>query len=324
MKKRMLAFLLVLLLILLSACGAASSAADKAPMTTAAPAAAGEDMLYSSYSGGNTDGNTDGSAAASGALDKEKIIYSADARVESLDFDASVASVYDLIDRTGSFLESSEVAGNNYSSSGYKSGRTANFVIRVPRESFQELTDSLSTLGNVPYRKIYTENITADYFDTESRLNAYRTEEERLLAMLEKAETVEDMLNIEDRLSQVRYNIESLTSTLMNWDSLISYSTVTLQITEVSDYTENTPVQQTYWQKIVDAFGGSLEGIASFFKWLLIALIAILPILVVVGIILAVVFLIRHSIRKKRGLPPSSRPRRHRRDIGGPPSPPQG
>ena len=103
------------------------------------------------------------------------------------------------------------------------------------------IENGLNTLGNVTYKTSGIQNITVEYTDTESRLKAYRTEEERLLVMLEKAETVEDMLNIEDRLSlRCATASESLTSTLMNWDSLISYSTVTLQITEVSRITPIT------------------------------------------------------------------------------------
>ena len=92
-----------------------------------------------------------------------------------------------------------------------------------------------------PIPHTYTENVTSQYYDTQARLTAYQTQEARLLEMMEKAETVEDIITIEEKLTDLRYRIESLQSTLKNWDRQVSYSTISLDVEEVQEYTPETP-----------------------------------------------------------------------------------
>ena len=244
----------------------------------------------------------------------DKIIYTAHAEVETQNFDTTIKDVYAMIDHYGGFLENSSVTGNNYYS-GSRYGRTASFTIRIPRDSFEDMTGSLAALGNVPYFSTNAENITAQYTDTSSRLKSYRIQEERLLTMLEKADTIEDMLNIESRLADLRYSIENLTSTLLGWDSLISYSTVNLRVEEVAIYTEDEPVVRSYWEQVGDTFRGTLDNIATFFKYLLMFVVGASPVLVILAvIIIAVLLLVRRARKKRKAVTPPTPP--------APPAPP--
>ena len=66
---------------------------------------------------------------------------------------------------------------------------------------------------------------------------ALETEQDRLLELMEQAETTEDLLAIESRLTDVRYQLESAASQLKLYDSLVSYSTVYLTVEEVQKLT---------------------------------------------------------------------------------------
>ncbi len=260
--------------------------ADYAP----APAASGAMMPGES-----------GSTAAAETFDK--IIYSGSANVETIHFDETVERVYALISEYGGFLESSYVSGKDYSSTYYNrpSYRSASFTVRVPREKFQSFTGALEDLGNLTSSSVQAQNITSSYFDTQSRLNTYRTEEERLLDMLSKADTVEDMLNIEDRLASVRYNIESLTTTLTNWDSKVNYSTVDLYISEVKELTQETPITRTFGEELSQRFRDSWEGVVRAAKNCVLFLLGGIPVLLPLAVIIvAVILIIRAKIRKKR------------------------
>ncbi len=242
-----------------------------------------------------------GDAAAAETFDK--IIYSGSANVETIRFDETVDQVYALISEYGGFLESSFISGRDYSSTYYNrpSYRSASFTVRVPREKFQSFTGALEGLGNLTSSSVQAQNITSSYFDTQSRLNTYRTEEERLLDMLSNAETVEDMLNIEDRLASVRYNIESLTTTLTNWDSKVNYSTVDLNISEVKELTQETPITRTFGEELGQRFRDSWEGVVRAVKNAVLFLLGGIPVLVpLAAVIVAVILIIRSKIRKKR------------------------
>ena len=166
------------------------------------------------------------------------------------------------------------------------------------------MINDFSGIGNVTEQRDWAENITEQFYDSQSRLNTLKVEEERLLAMLEKADNVTDMIDLEARLSEVRYNIESVTSRLRNWQNQVDYSTVTVNITEVKELTTIVEPQRTYWEEIGDGLAASLRGVWSFlkgaFKWLIVAL----PVLAILGVIavitIVIIKLATRSSRKKR------------------------
>jgi len=239
--------------------------------------------------------------AGSGGL-ADKIIYTANADIETVDFDKTLEMVNELLNFNNAFIENSYQGGRNYAQSyyGYQIYRTANYTLRVPAERFKAVTESLDVLGNVVSLSTNAENITAQFRDTSSRLTSYRIQEERLLAMLEKSDTVADMITIESRLADVRYSIESLTSTLSNWQNQVDYSTLTLYIREVEKLSETVPIQRTYWQQVGDGLQLTTRNVGEFFtdlfKWIAINS----PVLIILAIIVIVIVVIVKSKKSKK------------------------
>ena len=309
---RVSAFLLAALMLLsLCGCGSAKHSAQTAVREEAAYNAAYD---YESYAAAEM--AADGeygfapvpmpSSVAGGGSSKEgdvpdenpeKIIYAADVTVETTTFDESVAGVNELVERYDGWIESSSISGSNFyqKSKGTASTRDASFTLRIPSRRFNEMMESLSALGNVPYSHIYTENVTSRYVDTQARLKAYTTQEARLLEMMELAETVEDVIIIEDRLTELRYQIESLQSTLNNWDRRVSYSTITLTVKEVREYTPEIKEEPSYWEELKEAVKEGFENAGQILKDLLVFLIEILPVLI---ILIPVIWLLVWIVKK--------------------------
>lgn len=231
-----------------------------------------------------------------------KIIYSASVQVETTDFDGSLQKLEELVAQYGGWVESSSVNGSNYAdrSRGNVSHRGASYTLRFPSERFDELMGALSVLGNVPYTHIYTENVTAQYYDVQARLTAYTAQEQRLLEMMELAETVEDVIILEDRLTEVRYRIESLQSSLNNWDRQVSYSTVYLDLSEVQAYTPEPQVQPSFGQRLLSSLRAGLRSLGNFFEGLLFALAEALPALLLIAVIALIAVLALKKSRKAR------------------------
>ncbi|MEA4894740.1 MAG: DUF4349 domain-containing protein [Oscillospiraceae bacterium] len=313
--RKFLSIALALILILaLAACGAAG---NKSPETATsdrasipAPEAASGSSFDMEEGQKASQADISGSAGAGNLTElpsADKIIYTGYVSLETLDFDKTMADLQQLISDCGGFVQTSNVTGGDYDSiyGGTAISRTADYTIRVPVEKFKSVTDSLKNLGNVVSSSTNADNITMQYTDTQSRLSAYQTEETRLLELLAKASSVEDMLAIETRLSDVRYNIESLTSQLKNWDSQVSYSTLTLSVREVALYSKDNSSTLSYGEQIRQTFAHSLYSLGSFFKGLLKFLVAIFPALVVLGVIAVIVLLIvKASNRRKKSIPP--------------------
>ena len=315
MKKTLSLLLAVLLVFALCACGSAdtassapSAAYDLVSTETAYPPEAPEEDYGGFAVAGGTQLETGSGAAPEGS--PEKLIYSASATVETTEFDRTIEKLSALVEQYGGFVESSSINGSNYytQSRGYSSERYASYVIRVPSGKFSALMGSLSTLGNVPYSHTYTENITAQYYDTDARLTAYQTQEARLLEMMEAAETVEDLIAIEEKLTELRYQIESLQSTLKNWDRQVAYSTLDLEVQEVIEYTPES--RMSYGQELALALTNGLRRTGEFFKDLLLAIVGALPALVILAVVLAILIPVwkkhRKARRAKKNPPPEN------------------
>ncbi len=309
MKKhhRILAAALALFLVLiLAACGASvsKSAADAGttsvpePYDTAISDTSIEESGFSSYQGS---GDSEEEKAA--VQTSDKIIYSGSATVETQKFDETVAAVEKLAEDIGGYIQSSSVNGRDFYASQYgdRTYRTAYYELRVPVDKFRSVMDGLSELGNVPYSSINADNITEQYTDVQARLTSCQAEETRLLELLDKADTVDEMLQIESYLSDVRYEIESYTAQIKNWDSRISYSTVSLTIQEVSLYTDSSPADVGYGTQLKNSLVSSAKAVWHFLRNLLKFIVAALPVLAVIAVIaVPVFFIVRAAVRRRR------------------------
>ena len=228
-------------------------------------------------------------------LNPEKIIYSSDVTLETTDFESTTASVMALIDRNGGWLESSSVSGANYNSlaKGAKMNRSANYTIRVPNERFDGIMTDLNTLGNVPYSHIYTENVTSQYYDTQARLTTYQAQEKRLIELLDEAQSVSDVIEVENELTEVRYRIESLQTSLRNWDRRVSWSTIYLTVNEVSEYTPEKKI--SYGKRLANALRYGMEDLGDTF----VGFVEVLPVLIFLVLLLIVLILVvKKAVRR--------------------------
>ena len=253
-----------------------------------APMAASSTASNAKAAAGDNESNT-GKDDTSSDLNPEKIIYSGDATVETTEFDATISALEAMIDSYGGWIESSSVNGAKYSniSRGSKTSRSASYTVRVPNEKFSGMMGELSSLGNIPYSHVYTENVTSQYYDTKARLETYQAQEKRLMELLDKAETVSDVIEIENELTEVRYRIESLQTSLRGWDRRVSWSTIYLTINEVSEYTPTKT--KTYGEKIAEAFQYGIENLGEVFVGFVEALPVLLFLLVLLIAVIAII-----------------------------------
>ncbi len=309
MKKISALLLALMMLLCLCACGSAKSSTQDVPGSGYTESDydysyAEEASMEAAYEGDYGFSGTVNAAASpvpqpdgtAAAENTDKIIYSSDVTVETTAFDETVGKIPGLVESYGGWIESSSVSGSNYlqKARGNAPTREANYTLRIPSGRFQEVMQNLSDLGNIPYSHIYTENVTSQYYDSEARLKAYQTQEARLLEMMELAESVEDVIIIEDRLTELRYEIESIQSRLKNWDRRVSYSTVSLSIREVREYTPEVRVDPSYGEELIQALKDGLENAGEFLKNLLVFLVEVLPVLIIlVPLVWLAVWLIR-------------------------------
>lgn len=339
MKHRILALTLSLLLLAAVLTGCAASSKSMA-MDSSAPAsqwngaydtaAVDEPMEEeTAYDDAADAGFT--TSAAGGDLSYEqslsdyaaKIIYSASISAETTEFDEAVSRIEAMVASYQGFVESSNIYGNTrYNDDGTTNvvDRHASYTLRIPAEKFEQFLSETSSVGNVLSTNRYAENVTSTYTDYEARLSSLNTQEERLLAMLEKTEDVESLVALEERLADVRYEIESIERNLRNMDTQIRYSTVSIDLDEVEIYTPTAAVQRTFGEKLADAFADGWRGFGRGLQRFALSLTEALPALLLLAVIvIVIVVVIKRCIKKAKAKKAAAQPA----DCPGDPQQPQ-
>ncbi len=223
----------------------------------------------------------------------QKIIKRYDYDYETEHFDDAYAYLKNQVDTYGGYVSSSEIRGGGYASDYRKLYMTA----RIPAEDSEQFVSELGQLGTVVSQSESAEDVTLQYSDTESRIEALEIEQDRLNALLEKADSLETIIALEDRLTEVRYELENYQSRKKLYDDLISYSTVDITLKEVN-YTVEVD-DGTFFSRIMTGLERSLRdigaGFVGFVEWFIINL----PYFIVWGLIIFGVVKVIRAIRKK-------------------------
>lgn len=273
---------------LLTGCGARNKASyDHAVMASSSASYAPKEEMDMGYAGSLGTGS--GTMSNLEVQSNQKLIKTVDMNVETKAYDDMLSALSQQIESCGGYVENmNSYNGSIYSN--YRSSRNAELVIRIPADHLEGFLDEVSQMSNVVRRNDNVENVTLEYVDLESHKEALQVEQERLLELLKTAKNLEDIIRIEERLSTVRYQLESMESQLRTYDNQINYSTVNLYIEEVQELTP--VVKQTVGERIAEGFMDSLNSIGDGFVELVIWIIVNSPILLVWAVIIVVAFLI--------------------------------
>lgn len=285
------------LAIVLTGCGSNGNSAADAEFY--APAASSEPKV--SYDSGvkYTESSSTTGSYDIYANDSNKIIRTANLTIQTTEFDDAVEALNQLTNQYGGYFETAEIQSGSYHNQ--YANRSAYYVVRVPKENFIAFRDGSGGIGHVYSISENTQDVGENYYDTEARLQTLTTKRDRLLALLEKAEVMEDIITLENALADVQYEIDMHTATLRKYDSLIGYSTFNIRLNEVEKITEQPSVKESFGSKFMsnlkkgfESFG---EGAQDFAIWFARNLIGIV---IFIAVVVAVVLIVIRQIRRRR------------------------
>ena len=197
----------------------------------------------------------------------------------------------------GGYIEYSSMhgTGNN------KDLRTGTYTVRVPADRLDELIASVGSSCTVISSNEGTSDVTLEYVDTKSRIESLRVEYDQLMQLLSQAQDLDTIIILQNRLTEVRYDIESSESRIRVLENQVQYATLTLTLMEVLEEKEVEEAHVvTYGEKVMNQFKDMWENTVEFFQDLLLGIIAVIPGIIFIGIITAVVLIIVFTARKKR------------------------
>lgn len=299
-------FLLLLVLLLLNGCGAGSAGAkstiynsmsDYVETTAASYDSSGFDAgsgVQSNEESGLLDESADSLENQNGQ-EARKLIKTVELSVETKQFDAFLKALEERVAACGGYVEQSNVRGSSYQNS--NTTRSADLRVRVPISQVDEFVGEVSADCNVLRKSENVEDVTLRYTDLESRKKALLVEQERLLELLAQAESMDAVISIEERLSDIRYQLESYESQLRVLENQVQYSTVSIYVQEAEVFTP--VVEDGFWSQVQKGFQSNLIAIGEALEHFAIWFLSSIPLILFWGVLIALIVLICLFVLRK-------------------------
>ncbi|HEY0054688.1 MAG TPA: DUF4349 domain-containing protein [Pedobacter sp.] len=218
----------------------------------------------------------------------KKIVKTGNISFETADVNSTRKAIFGITKKYGGY-----VSGEN--ESGYENGRK-NYTLnlKVPAKNFDVLLQEISNSADkVDSKNIEIKDITTDYIDTKTRLQNKKLLEVRYLELLKKASKISDMLAIEDKLSEIRSDIESVESQFLQMQNQVTYSS--LDLTFYSKSIAKETGKDFFYE-----LGRSLINGWEFMLSLLLGILSFWPVTIIV--ILISVWLKRGRMKKRQSI----------------------
>lgn len=257
-----------------------------------------ENSYDTSYTSASAAETGEQAAEQTNASSERKLIKNVYLNIETLEFDAACRTIEENINAIGGYIESSSVYSDSYSyyNDSYRKNRDASYVLRVPREKLDSFVNAIGNIGTITNQSSSTEDVTLSYLDVEARAKSLKLQQEKLFELLEKAEYIEDIIALEERISEVTYQLEAQESMLKNYDNLVSFSTVTLNLSEVKRVTVAEP--ETVGERIAAGLDDTFYDIKEGFKDFAVDFVVNLPFIIIWLAVLAIIVLVIVLIAK--------------------------
>lgn len=229
-----------------------------------------------------------GAANDSTAEDEKKIVRNAWLTLKTERFDEAVSALCEQIEQAGGVVESRDISGAKNAS------RSANLTLRVPSDMLDGVLSGAGEWGEVTREQTSAVDMTSTYTDNASRLESARAKKNRLDALYEQAESMEDIITLTNAIFDVQAEIESLEGQNRRIDNQASMATLYVSVSEKSSAVS---AKQPFFTRLGRQLADGWENFGEFVSNAVLGLTYALPWAAVAA---AVIALARCWIRKKK------------------------
>jgi predicted small secreted protein len=268
--------------------------AAEAPMA-AADGSGGGDYDYEAAAedgggAGEAEG-TVGNASQSG----RKITFSAIYSIETKRFDEDYGRIAALVKNTNGYIANESTDAHSYYAG--SQGRSSWLTLRIPVGGYDTFLAGIEGVGDVVNKSKSSQDLTSQYFDTESRIELLEMRKARLIEYIEKAEDPDVIIEFERELTNVLYDLDSYQGAKRGMDQLVDYATVDVNLYEVITADTIGKDGEPLGERAQNAFQMSLSGVGDFLRGVVVFFAGAAPVIVLIVVILIIIWLIVKLIR---------------------------
>ena len=261
----------------------------------------------------------DGTTDANGnkiKLVEEKLVYRCQLDIETKNYAEDKENLMKLISEYEGIIQNS----NEYDSDDYwyssdhvktRGTKTLNLQVRIPSEKYKEFIGTVGTIGKVKRNSQQVDNISYDYYNTQADIEQLKIQEQRLLEMMEQAYTIEDMITVEDRLSEVQNELSKLQTKLIGLDTDVAYSYVDIELEEVFEYSAAEVEKPGFFKRLGEEIVNGFKAMIQIFEDIILFVVGAVPRLIPFAVLGFIVYKIVKVYRRnhKPRKPKDKKPR---------------
>jgi hypothetical protein len=211
--------------------------------------------------------------------DPRKIIYNAQVELIVDEFDKAQNQLLDLARQHNSYPAKSEVHGSP------GSPRSGTWTLRVPVKQFDAFMEAIAKIGELRLSRTDSEDITDKYYDLQSLIKNEEAHEEGLRTLQTQkiaSSKLEDLLRVNKELNAVRGQINVWKGQIQRWDKETELATIVAALRDRKDYVP--PLVPDFGTSIGRTFQGSVEALLTVGKFIVLAVVALTPWLLILGV----------------------------------------
>ena len=223
--------------------------------------------------------------------ENKKLILTAKLDLETQELDNTLDNLTKTVNQYGGYVQNSSMYSRNNNTRIYEA------TIRIPADKYGQFIEEIKGNGNTTSYSEHIDDVTDSYTDINARLTALKAQEQRVMEFYQKAETIEDLMAVESRLSEIRYEIEAYEARIKNYDTLTAYSTLNIFISETKSY---TPTSTSFFTRLGQAFINGFKNFTDSIGDLLIDIVYNLWSIIFLVVIVYLGYFIYKKIRNRR------------------------
>lgn len=218
---------------------------------------------------------------------KKKIIKDGRLGIEVKDIQTAKARIDEMVKSHEAYY-----ANENFNNTEFE--LSYNLIIRVPSASFEKMINDIEAGdGEIQYKAIDARDVTDQFIDMETRLENKKNYLKRYNELLARANSVREILDIEEKIRGLEEEVESTTGRLKYLSDLVDYSTLNLTISEKKDFHYNPVSRDKFTEKLKQSLSKGWYGFVDF----LLFVIKIWPLWIIAAVI---IYLLKKTRRNKK------------------------
>lgn len=267
-----------------------------------------------SSSGADSSSSTDSSSGAdessgqssgeqtadASSVRQDMLVYTCNLSIDTLDYDTSIQTFKQMLSAAGGFIEQENYSDGQPSDPYYieetEKQKLYTATVRVPHDKYDTFLNGADQLGDIRSKSSNVENLGQEYTDLNTSLQIYEAKEKRYIKMLSTITDDEQAIRVEKELTELQVKIAGIKTRMTEIRTDVDYSTIELQLREVTKYDEAPQQTDTFFQRLGNTITDTWKNFLVFLEAMLFFFIRIMPYAVVIGLIALIVL----WIAKKR------------------------